>query len=145
MILLARLSAKIPLLSAAMIARMPTPSITIAIRSRSAEALLCTKPPRVTPIGKGPSSLKRRHPPADTNSVWRRTPTAINAEGLELAGEVHALTSTLRASNSRPRPAPRVPRELPASGEEGARTVFKKIKPKTLQISRQFATMIGRA
>ena len=33
--------------------------------------------------------------------------------------------------------------ELPASGEEGARTVFKKVKPKTLQIfSRQFATMI---
>ena len=33
--------------------------------------------------------------------------------------------------------------ELPASGEEGVRTVFKKIKPKTLQIfSRQFATMI---
>ena len=33
--------------------------------------------------------------------------------------------------------------ELPASGEEGARTAFKKIKPKTLQIfSRQFATMI---
>ncbi len=33
--------------------------------------------------------------------------------------------------------------ELPASGEETARTAFKKIKPKSLQIfSRQFATMI---
>jgi type IV pilus assembly protein PilC len=34
-------------------------------------------------------------------------------------------------------------KELPASGDEGARNVFKKVKPKTLQIfSRQFATMI---
>src|SRR5205807_5336646 len=33
--------------------------------------------------------------------------------------------------------------ELPATGEESVRTVFKKIKPKSLQIfSRQFATMI---
>src|ERR671937_2333768 len=33
--------------------------------------------------------------------------------------------------------------ELPAEGEEGARTFFKKIKPKSLQVfSRQFATMI---
>src|SRR5205807_8297696 len=33
--------------------------------------------------------------------------------------------------------------ELPASGDIGARNVFKKVKPKTLQIfSRQFATMI---
>ena len=33
--------------------------------------------------------------------------------------------------------------ELPAEGEDGVRTVFKKIKPKSLQIfSRQFATMI---
>ena len=33
--------------------------------------------------------------------------------------------------------------ELPAEGEDGVRTVFKKVKPKSLQIfSRQFATMI---
>src|SRR5207247_583633 len=33
--------------------------------------------------------------------------------------------------------------ELPASGEQSARTAFKKVKPKTLQVfSRQFATMI---
>src|SRR5919201_574143 len=33
--------------------------------------------------------------------------------------------------------------ELRAEGEEGARTFFKKIKPKSLQVfSRQFATMI---
>src|SRR5207253_7344462 len=34
-------------------------------------------------------------------------------------------------------------RELPASGEDGLRTAFKKIKPRSMQIfSRQFATMI---
>jgi type IV pilus assembly protein PilC len=70
--------------------------------------------------------------------------SAINAQGVELSGELHApdlagareqlrirglLASTLK--------------ELPASGEDTARTVFKKIKPKTLQVfSRQFATMI---
>jgi type IV pilus assembly protein PilC len=70
--------------------------------------------------------------------------SAINAEGLELTGELHApdisgareqlrirglLASTLE--------------ELPASGDLSAKNVFKKVKPKTLQIfSRQFATMI---
>ena len=42
-----------------------------------------------------------------------------------------------------PRPARRPLDELRASGEDSARTAFKKIKPKSLQIfSRQFATMI---
>src|ERR671937_24422 len=70
--------------------------------------------------------------------------SAINAEGLELAGEVHApdLDAAREQLRIRGLLAERL-EELPASGEDGARTVFKKIKPKTLQIfSRQFATMI---
>ena len=72
------------------------------------------------------------------------TYSAINAEGLELAGEVHAPDLDAAREQLRVRGLlPEFLRELPASGEEGARTVFKKIKPKTLQIfSRQFATMI---
>ena len=70
--------------------------------------------------------------------------SAINAEGLELKGEVHA--PDLEAAREQLRIRGLLPEqldELPASGEEGVRTVFKKIKPKTLQIfSRQFATMI---
>src|ERR671922_863765 len=70
--------------------------------------------------------------------------SAINAEGLELAGEVHAPDSEAAREQLRIRGllAERL-EELPASGEEGVRTVFKKVKPKTLQIfSRQFATMV---
>src|SRR5215210_276283 len=70
--------------------------------------------------------------------------SAINAEGAELAGEVHApdLDAAREQLRIRGLLASHL-KELPASGEEGARTVFKKIKPKTLQIfSRQFATMI---
>jgi type IV pilus assembly protein PilC len=70
--------------------------------------------------------------------------SAINAQGVELSGELHApdfagareqlRVRGLLANNLK---------ELPASGEETARTVFKKVKPKTLQVfSRQFATMI---
>src|SRR2546426_7145633 len=69
---------------------------------------------------------------------------AINADGLELTGEVHA--PDLNAAREQLRIRGLLPDflvEKPASGEEGVRTVFKKIKPKTLQIfSRQFATMI---
>ena len=70
--------------------------------------------------------------------------SAINAEGLELAGEVHAPDLDAAREQLRVRGLlAEFLKELPASGEEGARTVFKKIKPKTLQIfSRQFATMI---
>ena len=70
--------------------------------------------------------------------------SAINAEGMELAGEVHAPDLDAAREQLRIRGLlAEFLQELPASGEEGARTVFKKIKPKTLQIfSRQFATMI---
>src|SRR6266480_6609798 len=70
--------------------------------------------------------------------------SAINAEGFASAGEVHAPDFEAAREQLRIRGllAERL-EELPASGEEGVRTVFKKIKPKTLQIfSRQFATMI---
>src|SRR3954465_10817384 len=72
------------------------------------------------------------------------TYSAINAEGLERAGEVHAPDLDAAREQLRVRGLlAEFLQELPASGEEGARTVFKKIKPKTLQIfSRQFATMI---
>src|ERR1043166_8527490 len=70
--------------------------------------------------------------------------SAINAEGLELTGEVHApdFSSAREQLRVRGLLAEHL-EELPASGEESARTAFKKVKPKTLQIfSRQFATMI---
>src|SRR5262245_19193691 len=72
------------------------------------------------------------------------TYSAINAEGFQLDGEVHA--PDLEAAREQLRVRGLLAEfieEQPASGEEGVRTVFKKIKPKTLQIfSRQFATMI---
>jgi type IV pilus assembly protein PilC len=70
--------------------------------------------------------------------------SAINAEGLALDGEIHAPDTEAAREQLRVRGllAERL-EELPASGEEGVRTVFKKVKPKTLQIfSRQFATMV---
>jgi type IV pilus assembly protein PilC len=70
--------------------------------------------------------------------------SAINAQGLELKGEVHAadLHSAREQLRVRGLMAQRI-EELPATGEESVRTVFKKIKPKSIQIfSRQFATMI---
>src|SRR6266540_915251 len=70
--------------------------------------------------------------------------SAINAQGVELSGELHApdLAGAREQLRVRGLLANNL-KELPASGEETARTVFKKIKPKTLQIfSRQFATMI---
>jgi type IV pilus assembly protein PilC len=72
------------------------------------------------------------------------TYSAINAEGLSLAGEVHAPDVDAAREQLRIRGLlPEFIQELPASGEDSVRTVFKKIKPKTLQIfSRQFATMI---
>ena len=70
--------------------------------------------------------------------------TAINAQGLELSGEVHAPDPNGAREQLRLRGLlAQNLAELPASGEESVRTVFKKIKPKSLQIfSRQFATMI---
>ena len=70
--------------------------------------------------------------------------SAINASGLELKGELHApdLSGAREQLRLRGLLASQL-EELPASGEDTARTVFKKVKPKTLQIfSRQFATMI---
>jgi len=70
--------------------------------------------------------------------------TAISIEGLETVGEVHApdLESAREQLRIRGLLAHTL-RELPASGEEGLRTAFKKIKPRSMQVfSRQFATMI---
>ena len=70
--------------------------------------------------------------------------SAINADGLELNGEVHAPSPEAAREQLRVRGLlAEFLEELPASGEEGPRTFFKKVKPKSLQIfSRQFATMI---
>jgi len=70
--------------------------------------------------------------------------SAIAADGLAQSGEIHAPTDAAAREQLRLRGllAEQI-EELPASGEDGVRTAFKKVKPKTLQIfSRQFATMI---
>src|SRR4051794_18265004 len=70
--------------------------------------------------------------------------SAINAHGLEMAGEVHAPTVDAAREQLRVRGllADHL-EELPATGEESIRTAMKKVKPKSLQVfSRQFATMI---
>src|SRR4051812_3986627 len=69
---------------------------------------------------------------------------AINVQGLEMAGEVHAPTVDAAREQLRVRGllADHL-EEMPASGEEGVRTALKSVKPKALQVfSRQFATMI---
>ncbi|MGH2922091.1 MAG: type II secretion system F family protein [Gaiellaceae bacterium] len=70
--------------------------------------------------------------------------SAINAQGFELSGEIHAPDPDAAREQLRMRGLlAQYLHELPAEGEQSARTVFKKIKPKSLQIfSRQFATMI---
>jgi type IV pilus assembly protein PilC len=70
--------------------------------------------------------------------------SAINADGFELTGQIHAPDPDAAREQLRMRGLlAQYLHELPAEGEESARTVFKKIKPKSLQIfSRQFATMI---
>jgi type IV pilus assembly protein PilC len=70
--------------------------------------------------------------------------SAISIEGLETVGEIHApdLESAREQLRIRGLLANSL-RELPASGEDGMRTAFKKIKPRSMQIfSRQFATMV---
>jgi len=70
--------------------------------------------------------------------------SAINAQGVELNGELHApdLAGAREQLRIRGLLASRLD-ELPSAGDDSARNVFKKVKPKTLQIfSRQFATMI---
>ncbi|MBA3736919.1 MAG: type II secretion system F family protein [Actinobacteria bacterium] len=71
--------------------------------------------------------------------------TAINADGLELIGEVHAPTADAAREQLRVRGLlAELLNELPASGEESVRTAFKKVKSKSLQVfSRQFATMVA--
>jgi type IV pilus assembly protein PilC len=70
--------------------------------------------------------------------------SAIDAQGIELRGEIHA--PDLDAAREQLRLRGLLAQyldEMPAEGEQGVRTVFKKVKPKSLQIfSRQFATMI---
>ena len=70
--------------------------------------------------------------------------SAINALGLESTGHVHAPDPDAAREQLRIRGLlAESLEELPASGEDTVRTVFKAIKPKSLQIfSRQFATMI---
>jgi type IV pilus assembly protein PilC len=70
--------------------------------------------------------------------------SAIDSQGLELRGEIHAPDPEAAREQLRMRGMlAQWLNELPAEGEDGVRTVFKKIKPKSLQIfSRQFATMI---
>ncbi|MEP6812976.1 MAG: type II secretion system F family protein, partial [Actinomycetota bacterium] len=67
---------------------------------------------------------------------------AINAQGIELSGVVHA--PDLAAAQEQLQTRGLLPQSLAErSGEGGARSAFKKIKPKSLQIfARQFATMI---
>jgi type IV pilus assembly protein PilC len=70
--------------------------------------------------------------------------TAISIEGLESVGEIHAPDLETAREQLRIRGLlAQTLRELPASGQEGLRTTFKKIKPRSMQVfSRQFATMI---
>src|SRR5438309_2371378 len=69
---------------------------------------------------------------------------AINANGLEIAGELNAPDVAAAREQLRVRGLLASSlKELPSSGEGGGITVFKAVKPKSLQIfSRQFATMI---
>jgi type IV pilus assembly protein PilC len=72
------------------------------------------------------------------------TYSAINSEGIELTGNIHAPDRASAREQLRVRGLlAQNLIELPATGEQSVRTAFKKIKPKSLQIfSRQFATMI---
>jgi type IV pilus assembly protein PilC len=69
---------------------------------------------------------------------------AINASGLDSSGQISAPDAEAAREQLRVRGLlANMLEELPASGEDSARTVFKAVKPKSLQIfSRQFATMI---
>ena len=70
--------------------------------------------------------------------------TAISIDGLETVGEIHAPDLEAAREQLRIRGLlAHTLHELPASGEDGLRTAFKKIKPRSMQVfSRQFATMI---
>jgi type IV pilus assembly protein PilC len=70
--------------------------------------------------------------------------SAISIDGVEAVGEIHA--PDLEAAREQLRVRGLLARtldEIPASGQDGLRTAFKKIKPRSMQVfSRQFATMI---
>ena len=70
---------------------------------------------------------------------------AINAQGLEISGVIHA--PDLSAAREQLQARGLLPQSLAernAAGERGAGSAFKKVKPKSLQVfARQFATMIG--
>src|ERR1051325_10943445 len=70
--------------------------------------------------------------------------SAINAQGLELTGEIHAPDPAAAREQLRVRGLlARKLEEKAASGQDGVASFFKAVKPKSLQIfSRQFATMI---
>src|SRR3954469_24695192 len=70
---------------------------------------------------------------------------AINAQGLEISGVIHA--PDLSAAREQLQTRGLLPQSLAergAAGERGPASAFKKVKPKALQVfARQFATMIG--
>src|SRR6476619_126987 len=70
---------------------------------------------------------------------------AINAQGSELSGVIHAPdVSAAREQLQMRGLLPQSLHERAAAGERGPASVFKKVKPKSLQVfARQFATMIG--
>ncbi len=70
--------------------------------------------------------------------------SAIDAQGIELSGEINALNIDAAREQLRLRGLlAQALDERPASGQGGLRSAFKRVKPKSLQIfSRQFATMI---
>ena len=102
--------------------------------------------PRVRGQASSPTSPRAKG--GASEGRWRAgmaayTYSAINAQGIELSGNIHA------PDRDAAREQLRVRRllaqnlvEQPASGEQSVATVFKKIKPSLQIFSRQFATMI---
>src|SRR3954467_1238868 len=70
---------------------------------------------------------------------------AINAQGLESSGVIHAPDVSAAREQLQTRGLlPQSLAERTAAGERGAASAFKKVKPKSLQVfARQFATMIA--
>ena len=70
---------------------------------------------------------------------------AINAQGRELSGVIHAPDVSAAREQLHVRGLlPNALAERTAAGERGARSAFKRVKPKSLQVfARQFATMIA--
>jgi type IV pilus assembly protein PilC len=70
--------------------------------------------------------------------------SAISIDGVESIGEIHAPDLEAAREQLRLRGLlAHALHELPATGQDGLRSAFKKIKPRSMQVfSRQFATMI---